>query len=271
MLNLLRQSFQYHDTDITSTIFWIINYASQGDSDAVERVISAKFGPVIIENCDSSEFDIRLPAIKALGNILSGNVHQTELMLNLDVLSKISNLLRSDDTLIRKEAYWALSNITAGSSKQIERAVNNNVIALAMKGLVDTELEVRKEAGWVFSNICIKGHYNISLGLVHIGILSYLSEALHKDKDPDLLKNLIEIAKRLLKNAAKKSDFETYTNIFPQLFESSGCLDALTRLLDHGSRYVYEPIQEILRDHFDYEEHEEIDIQITPISKFQFS
>lgn len=59
-------------------------------------------------------------ALRAVGNIVTGDDQQTQVVLNCSVLPCLLNLLGSPKETIRKEACWTISNITAGNKNQIQ-------------------------------------------------------------------------------------------------------------------------------------------------------
>jgi len=59
-------------------------------------------------------------ALRAVGNIVTGDDLQTQVVLNCSVLPCLLSLLGSPKETIRKEACWTISNITAGNKNQIQ-------------------------------------------------------------------------------------------------------------------------------------------------------
>lgn len=58
--------------------------------------------------------------MRAVGNIVTGDDAQTQVVLNCSVLPCLLSLLGSPKETIRKEACWTISNITAGNKNQIQ-------------------------------------------------------------------------------------------------------------------------------------------------------
>lgn len=54
------------------------------------------------------------PALRAVGNIVTGNDLQTDAVINAGVLDVLGRLLEHSRLSIVKEAAWTVSNITAG-------------------------------------------------------------------------------------------------------------------------------------------------------------
>ena len=67
-------------------------------------------------------------ALRAVGNIVTGDDIQTQVILNCSALPCLLHLLSSSKESIRKEACWTISNITAGNRAQIQ--VRNGVCRL---------------------------------------------------------------------------------------------------------------------------------------------
>ena len=59
-------------------------------------------------------------ALRAVGNIVTGDDIQTQVVLNCSVMHCLLHLLTSPKESIRKEACWTISNITAGNRQQIQ-------------------------------------------------------------------------------------------------------------------------------------------------------
>lgn len=59
-------------------------------------------------------------ALRAVGNIVTGDDVQTQVILNCSALPCLLHLLSSPRETARKEACWAISNITAGNPQQIQ-------------------------------------------------------------------------------------------------------------------------------------------------------
>ena len=62
-----------------------------------------------------------MPALRTVGNIVTGDDMQTQIVINCGALPCLLNLLTtSHKKSIKKEACWTISNITAGTKEQIQ-------------------------------------------------------------------------------------------------------------------------------------------------------
>lgn len=95
--------------------------------------------------------------MRAVGNIVTGDDTQTQVILNSGALPHILHLLSSDKESIRKEASWTISNITAGNRQQIQAVIEANIFPLLIHILKNDEFKTRKEAAWSITNATSSG------------------------------------------------------------------------------------------------------------------
>lgn len=73
------------------------------------------------------------PALRSLGNIVTGTDEQTQCVLNAGALTMFPVLLRHCKPKIQKEAAWTVSNITAGRDSQIQEVINAGLIPILVE------------------------------------------------------------------------------------------------------------------------------------------
>lgn len=83
---------------------------------------------------------LQTPALRTIGNIVTGTDEQTQAVLDAGALAMFPNLLRHHKSNVQKEAAWTMSNITAGKDAQIQEVIN--------AGLVPYLVEVLKRVRW---------------------------------------------------------------------------------------------------------------------------
>lgn len=99
-----------------------------------------------------SSTSVQTPALRSVGNIVTGDDVQTQVIINCGALGALLSLLSSTKDGIRKEACWTISNITAGNSTQIQSVVDAGIIPPLIHLLSNGDFKTRKEACWAISN-----------------------------------------------------------------------------------------------------------------------
>lgn len=95
---------------------------------------------------------VQTPALRSVGNIVTGDDIQTQVVVNCGVLSPLLSLLNSPKEAIRKETCWTISNITAGNSQQIQLVIDANIFAPLIDILHRGDFKTKREACWAISN-----------------------------------------------------------------------------------------------------------------------
>lgn len=71
--------------------------------------------------CRNQSASVLVPALRTVGNIVTGNDQQTQAIINCGALNCLLMLLNNaHKKSIKKEACWTISNITAGTKDQIQ-------------------------------------------------------------------------------------------------------------------------------------------------------
>lgn len=84
----------------------------------------------MVSNCQHQTFffPFQTPALRAIGNIVTGTDEQTQVVIDAGALMVFPSLLTNPKTNIQKEATWTMSNITAGRQDQIQQVVNHGLV-----------------------------------------------------------------------------------------------------------------------------------------------
>lgn len=82
--------------------------------------IAIQFEPLALPLFRHNSQSVVSAALRAVGNIVTGDDIQTQVILNSSALPCLCHLLSSSKESIRKEACWTISNITAGNRNQIQ-------------------------------------------------------------------------------------------------------------------------------------------------------
>jgi len=99
----------------------------------------------------SSELTLFVPALRAIGNIMtSDDPRVVERCIWNGAIDQLTPLLFQSNSNIVKEAIWALSNIAAGSSNQVSALVDSAAYDRIIVLTDNTNIDLRKKQSGLF-------------------------------------------------------------------------------------------------------------------------
>lgn len=103
---ILAQILKGSDDDAAKVdALWALSYISDGDDDRIQTVINSGVLDELIKNLAEAS-SLATPALRTVGNLVSGSDEQTQAVLDAGLMSKIEGLLDNPKRMIRKEACW---------------------------------------------------------------------------------------------------------------------------------------------------------------------
>merc|ERR1711997_603190 len=195
----------------------------------------------------------RHPALRTIGNIVTGSDEQTQYVINLGVLKRLHRLMTSDKAPIKREACWTVSNITAGSPEQIEAVISNNLFQPLINILKAEKFEIAKEALWAISNATSGGSEQQIAFLVNQGVIPPLCGFLKNLNQKKILMVSLEGLENILKVGKTRSVHDkTGLNVFAQYVEESGGVDYLEILQSNDSvpDEIYEKAASLIKEYW---------------------
>ncbi|NXP42478.1 IMA7 protein, partial [Leiothrix lutea] len=155
--------------------------AARAPSEAPQCSLRAQDSGVcrrLVELLMHNDYKVASPALRAVGNIVTGDDIQTQVILNCSALPCLLHLLSSPKESIRKEACWTISNITAGNRAQIQAVIDANIFPVLIEILQKAEFRTRKEAAWAITNATSGGTPEQIRYLVNLGCIKPLCDLL---------------------------------------------------------------------------------------------
>lgn len=107
---------------------WALSYLTDGTNDKIQVVLDSGIAPQLVALLTSKEGAVLIPALRTVGNIVTGDDAQTDSIILAGGLTHLRALLVHPRKNTVKEAAWAISNITAGNTEQIQHVINAGIL-----------------------------------------------------------------------------------------------------------------------------------------------
>merc|ERR1712216_511477 len=211
-----------NDEEVLTDAAWALSYMSDGPNDRIQKVIEAGVCRRLVELLNHMSFSVVTPALRTVGNIVTGDDMQTQIVINCGALARLGALLLSPKKGIRKEACWTISNITAGTKEQIQTVVDSAIIPPLVELLKNAEFDIKKEAAWAISNATSGGSSDQIKFVVDQQCIPPLCDLLDM-KDGRIVTVALDGAQKAGKG----------NSVYGQMVEASGGLDKIEQLQTH--------------------------------------
>jgi len=246
------------DEEVLTDACWALSYLSDGTNDKIQAVIEAGVCRRLVELLLHPSPAVLIPALRTIGNIVTGDDVQTQIIINNGALPCLLNLLTSNNKKsIKKEACWTISNITAGNKEQIQAVIDANIIPPLVQLLQNAEFDIKKEAAWAISNATSGGTHDQLKYLVSQGCIKPLCDLL-TTSDARIVTVALEGLENILKvgEADKELGTTDGMNIYAQFIDEAEGLEKIENLQSHNNNDIYEKAVKILETYFGLEDEE---------------
>ncbi|GAB4835666.1 Importin subunit alpha-4 [Ancistrocladus abbreviatus] len=258
-LPVLQQLIYMNDEEVLTDACWALSYLSDGPNEKIQAVIEAGVCLRLIELLLYPSPTVLIPALRTVGNIVTGDDNQTQFVIDNQVLPNLYKLLtQNHKKSIKKEACWTISNITAGNKAQIQAVIEANLVLPLVDLLQNAEFDVKKEAAWAISNATSGGSHEQIRFLAGQGCINPLCDLLICP-DPRIITVCLEGLENILKvgEADKEMGKNGGVNLFAQMIDECGGLDKIENLQTHDNFDIYEKAVKILEKYWAEEEEEQ--------------
>jgi importin subunit alpha-1 len=239
------------DDEVLTDACWALSYLTDGPNEKIAAVIESGVTMRLVELLMHPSPAVQKPALLTVGNIVTGDDLQTQIVINCSALPCLLSLLSSDKKGIKKDACWTISNITAGNNHQIQAVIDANIFPPLIHLLSHAEFDIKKEAAWAISSATFGGTHEQIEYLVSRGCIPPLCDLLTAQDN-----KIVTLALYGLENILKVGETAMHENGLPenpcaQHVENAGGLDKIDALQQHEDVGIYEISLRILERYFD--------------------
>lgn len=263
MLPTLAMLIQHSDPDVISDACYALSYMTNGRNEHIDMILEySNICMRIVELVNTTTDNIQTPALRTLGNIVTGSDEATQSIVNCGAPPILKRLLQHPKRNIKKEATWSLSNIMAGTQEQIDSVMRINIMPELVRMLENEEYSIRKEVTWTICNATSGGSAeHIDTITRAPGCLDALANMLDSH-DAKIIEVVLEAIENILKSSGASAG--NYTD----LMESAGILDNLEELQEHANESIYQRALKILDTYFNADD---MQMEITQPTQFNFN
>lgn len=241
------------DEEVLTDACWAFSYISDDTgNEKISEVIKCGAIPRLCHLLSHQNNSVKHPALRTIGNIVTGDDLQTQVVINNRALPRLLGLLANEKKAIRKEACWTISNITAGNVEQIEAVIENNMIQPLTALLRTGEFDVKKEAAWAISNLTSGGNDAQIKFLVHQQAIPPLC-ALFASTNSRIVLVALEGIENILRVGANEAQKTNGRNQYALYVEECGGVDQLELLqqMENVEVEIYEKAAHLVKKYFD--------------------
>lgn len=264
MLPVLYRLLEENDVGVKTDVLWAFSYITDGPSDRLNVVLENNVHIKIIQTLSSVvDNSVGVPAIRALGNIVTGSDQQTQRVLDEGFLDSLLSWIDNPKCHLQKELAWTMSNILAGTHEQIQAVIDNGLLPWLVNLCGVGDFKTRREAAWALTNLTSSGTDEQKKLLVNNNGVEAICSLLRVQDN----KILVVVLQGLLNLLAVKG----LEDVVPYKIEECQGLDAIEELQNNEQDTIYNLAFKILDTYFNESQEDNVIAPSSGAAEFSFA
>ncbi|NXQ30912.1 IMA7 protein, partial [Alaudala cheleensis] len=238
------------DSDLLADACWALSYLSDGPNEKIQAVVDSGVCRRLVELLMHNDYKVASPALRAVGNIVTGDDIQTQVRAGGQLLQG-GNSCRGMQGGNSCRGNAGTLFVPALSSQAV---IDANIFPVLIEILQKAEFRTRKEAAWAITNATSGGTPEQIRYLVNLGCIKPLCDLLTVMDSKIVLVALngLENILRLGEQEANQSG--TGINPYCSLIEEAYGLDKIEFLQSHENQEIYQKAFDLIEHYFGVEE-----------------
>ncbi|KAL8516915.1 hypothetical protein ACS0TY_015240 [Phlomoides rotata] len=264
-LPALQDLVHSNDEEVLTYACWALSYLSDGINDKIQVVIDACVCKRLVELLLHPSPSVLIPALRTIGNIVTGDDLQTQSIISHDTLPCLLSLASR-----RKPAGLFRTSLLGIEIKyRCQAVIEADLISPLISQLQTVELDIKKEAAWAISNATSGGsneqiiifiiynfwinQSNFYLHLVTLNCIKPLCDLLICP-DARIVTMCLEGLDNYLRVGEAEKGNTGGVNYFAQLIDEADGSKKIENLQTHDNTEIYEKAMRILEAYWQSDE-----------------
>jgi importin subunit alpha-2 len=251
---------QYDDRTVQIDACWATSYLTDGSDDQIQIALDNNAAHYLMGFVTSQDAALIAPAVRALGNMVTGTDEQTQTVIQVGILPSVAHVMNSAQSPnLLKESCWLLSNVLAGTRDQIQACIDANLVPLFITCL-NTDSKTQLEASWCIANMCQGASHDQMEVLIAADVITSCCAHL-ESANAKFLQNMMDSLNAVISAGialGRRDDILLAV-------EECGGLDKLENLQQHQNEQVYQKALQMIEAYFNDDDDEENDENAQPM------
>jgi len=252
---LMRSLFAQKDKEFISKMAWTYsNLTNSSDELIMKDLIDENTLKLIVHNIGSTDFTIKQPCLRAIGNLICGPSNVTKKVVEFGFLEHVEEMMDSRKPFSRRESIWAVSNVVAESVEIIDKVIETSIFIKLLNAIIMDVDQIKVEALIAFVNAINVCDFRQAKIIVRLGLSKILGQALNSENDKVVRMGLDVVEVILAKGKLIQEEEQLEINPLRVDLESEGTIHFFEKLQFHRSDEIYTKVSKMIDTYFEVQQ-----------------